>query len=105
MSANRSTPVLAQTFSDLELIVIDDCSADSSVQEVIQISNPTAGALLRHSVNSGPSRSRNDVSRHPEGNSSPFATPMTFAGRKTEAGGDTPAKPAPIAAWPTAMPK
>jgi len=53
--------VLAQTFSDLELIVIDDCSADSSVQEVLELKQSDARLhLLRHGRNLGPSRSRND---------------------------------------------
>jgi glycosyltransferase involved in cell wall biosynthesis len=53
--------VLSQTFSDLELIVVDDCSKDSSAAEVMKIQQADPRVqLLRHSTNFGPSQSRND---------------------------------------------
>lgn len=53
--------VLAQTFSDLELIVIDDCSRDGSrkIIEKYERSDSRVRAIY-HEANLGASRSRND---------------------------------------------
>src|SRR4051794_14701943 len=50
--------VLGQTFPDLEVIVVDDGSTDSTVQELSSFSDPRL-IVLRHSTNQGVSRATN----------------------------------------------
>jgi glycosyltransferase involved in cell wall biosynthesis len=50
--------VLGQTFADLEVIVVDDGSTDSTVQELSSFSDPRL-IVLRHSTNQGVSRATN----------------------------------------------
>jgi len=49
---------LAQTFSDLEVIVVDDASTDETVQRVEQIRDPRL-VVLRHETNRGAQAARN----------------------------------------------
>jgi len=54
--------VLNQTWNDLELIVVDDCSKDDSVQLARTVSRSDSRLkLLVHETNSGASASRNDA--------------------------------------------
>lgn len=50
--------VLDQSYRDLELIVVDDCSTDGTEQELLKITDPRL-RLIRQKVNSGPSAARN----------------------------------------------
>lgn len=50
--------VLNQTYSNLELIVIDDCSTDSTVEKVINIGDERINIILNHET-LGVSKSRN----------------------------------------------
>jgi glycosyltransferase involved in cell wall biosynthesis len=60
--------VLSQTFYDLELIVIDDCSRDNSGEVIEKYArSDTRVRAIRHEVNCGVSRSRNDGLRIAKG--------------------------------------
>lgn len=50
--------VLAQTYSNFEIIVIDDCSLDNTVDVVGSVVDARI-KFIRHSVNKGPAASRN----------------------------------------------
>jgi len=50
--------VLEQDFSDFELLVIDDCSSDRTVEVVASIADPRI-RTIRQAENSGPSAARN----------------------------------------------
>ena len=50
--------ILAQSFSDIELIVVDDCSSDETVDVVRAITDPRL-RLIELSKNSGPSEAMN----------------------------------------------
>ena len=53
--------ILDQSFPDLELIIVDDCSADSSWQVIQDIAEKDSRVkAIRHSQNQGASKSRND---------------------------------------------
>jgi glycosyltransferase involved in cell wall biosynthesis len=50
--------VLNQSYRDLELVVVDDCSNDGTEQELSKIRDPRL-RMIRQTVNSGPSAARN----------------------------------------------
>lgn len=50
--------VLAQTFEDFELIIVDDGSDDGTIDVVMGMTDPRIG-LIRHLSNKGPSGARN----------------------------------------------
>ena len=50
--------VLRQSFTDFELIVVDDCSTDATAAEVAKIVDPRI-RLIRHAENRGASAARN----------------------------------------------
>ena len=50
--------VLGQTFSDLEIIVVDDGSSDPATREILDVLNRTATRLLRRE-NGGLAAARN----------------------------------------------
>lgn len=50
--------VFDQSFRDLELIVVDDCSSDSTPQELMKIEDPRL-RVIRLQTNSGPAAARN----------------------------------------------
>ncbi len=58
--------VLSQTYTNWELLVIDDCSTDNTVQ-IIQSFNDSRIRLLRNPVNSGAAISRNYGLREAKG--------------------------------------
>ena len=58
--------VLAQTFQDLEVIVVDDCSTDDTAAVVADFDDPSI-LYLRHEVNRGVSSARNTGIRDAEG--------------------------------------
>jgi glycosyltransferase involved in cell wall biosynthesis len=58
--------ILAQSFSDFELIAVDDASTDNSVQAVAAFTDPRI-RLLRHEQNAGPSAARNTALRAARG--------------------------------------
>lgn len=58
--------VLDQTFSDLELIVVDDCSTDETPQVVADYADPRV-TYVRHGENQGGSAARNTGIRLAEG--------------------------------------
>jgi len=51
--------VFAQTFSDWEVIVVDDASSDDSAEVGLQIGPPGKVRVIRHKRNQGPSAARN----------------------------------------------
>lgn len=51
--------VLSQTFSDFEIIVVDDCSTDNSSSEILSINDPRIN-LIQLKVNSGNAKARNE---------------------------------------------
>jgi glycosyltransferase involved in cell wall biosynthesis len=60
--------ILRQTYLDLELIVVDDCSTDASWQIIEKFATHDARVKgVRHEHNEGPSRSRNDGLRAASG--------------------------------------
>lgn len=58
--------VLAQTYGNLELIVVDDCSSDASPQ-IIELYGDSRIRLLRHEVNRGAAAARNTAIEHARG--------------------------------------
>ena len=58
--------VFAQTFSDWELIVVDDCSDDKSYEFVSQFEHPNL-VILRTKSNLGPAGARNVAIRRAKG--------------------------------------
>ncbi|MDI1255171.1 MAG: glycosyltransferase family 2 protein [Flavobacterium sp.] len=50
--------VLGQTFSDFEIIIVEDCSTDNSFEVASKINNPKI-RIIRHEKNNGLSASRN----------------------------------------------
>lgn len=60
--------ILGQTYADLELIIVDDCSTDSSwaVIQTLARKDPRIRAI-RHEINQGAARSRNDGMRFANG--------------------------------------
>jgi len=66
--AESANAILRQTDADLELIIVDDCSSDSS-WEIIQSIAATDHRVraIRHKYNQGASRSRNDGLRAADG--------------------------------------
>jgi len=59
--------VLIQTYSDFELIIVDDCSNDNT-EEVVQAFNDQRIHYLKHSKNRGVSAARNTGIRAAQGN-------------------------------------
>ncbi|WP_291113556.1 glycosyltransferase family 2 protein [Flavobacterium sp. UBA6135] len=55
---NTIKSVLNQTFTDFELIIVDDCSTDGSLSEIKSFTN-TNVRIIEHDVNKGLSASRN----------------------------------------------
>lgn len=55
--------ILAQTFQDFEIVVVDDCSTDGSVSKAREISSDKI-RFIRHDKNKGLSASRNTGIRH-----------------------------------------
>jgi len=56
--------ILNQTYRELELIVVDDCSTDNSVEVMLAFAKQDSRVkVIQHAVNSGLSRSRNDAIR------------------------------------------
>ena len=52
--------VIVQSYADWELLVIDDCSNDSTAERVKRIAATDKRIrLISNSINGGPSRSRN----------------------------------------------
>ena len=58
--------VLAQTFSDLELLVVDDASTDNTVQVVQQVDDPRV-RILRHETNLFAAAARNTAMKQASG--------------------------------------
>ena len=58
--------VLAQTFSDFELIVVDDCSTDDTADVVGRVSDERV-SLIRHVENIGLAEARNSGIRYAQG--------------------------------------
>jgi hypothetical protein len=50
--------VLRQSFTDFELIVVDDCSTDATAAEAAEVADPRV-RLIRHEANRGASAARN----------------------------------------------
>ncbi|MFN7141059.1 MAG: glycosyltransferase family 2 protein [Limisphaerales bacterium] len=60
--------VLDQSFTDLELIIIDDCSTDHSWDVICKLADSDSRILpLRHSTNNGLSKARNNGLRASKG--------------------------------------
>ena len=64
--------VIAQTFKDWEVILVDDCSTDNTLEEIQSIINVNANgnvkiSLLRQERNQGPSAARNRGLREAKG--------------------------------------
>ena len=55
---NTIQSLLNQTFSDFEVLVVNDCSTDTSEQLVARFDDPRIN-IIQHSVNKGLSASRN----------------------------------------------
>ena len=52
---------LKQTYKDIELIVVEDCSTDNSLQLVEELSKTDERIrIIRHEVNEGAGKSRKD---------------------------------------------
>lgn len=52
--------ILAQSDSDYEIIVVDDCSSDSFYQELLELANAYANVrIVRHDENMGVAKARN----------------------------------------------
>jgi glycosyltransferase involved in cell wall biosynthesis len=59
--SESAAAVLAQTFSDLELIVVDDASTDNSMEVLRTLAKTDSRVkIIAHEKNRGPSGSRND---------------------------------------------
>lgn len=62
--ADSIQSILRQTHSDLELIIVDDCSSDHSAEVIGKFSaGDSRIKVIRHERNQGLSRSRNDALR------------------------------------------
>ncbi|WP_107851519.1 glycosyltransferase family 2 protein [Oceanimonas marisflavi] len=64
--ADAVRSVLAQTFTDFELLIIDDCSPDNSIAICEQFDDPRI-RIIRHSTNRGLAGARNTGIRHARG--------------------------------------
>src|SRR5687768_6348127 len=54
--------ILNQTYRNLEIIIVDDCSTDESLKKIEAFANRDPRIkVIRHVVNKGLSRSRNDA--------------------------------------------
>jgi teichuronic acid biosynthesis glycosyltransferase TuaG len=66
--ANTIASVRAQTYTNWEMIIVDDCSPDDTSKAVSEIAqNDERIKLVRHSVNGGPSAARNTGVSHANG--------------------------------------
>lgn len=66
--AESAGAILGQTLSDLELIIIDDCSSDNSWAAIRRVAQRDRRVIaIRHAKNQGASRSRNDGLRAAKG--------------------------------------
>lgn len=59
--------VLSQTYSDLELVIVDDCSSDGTVNYIKSLSDNRI-KLVKHRENRGASAARNTGIEHSSGN-------------------------------------
>ncbi|PGE18777.1 hypothetical protein COM64_13165 [Bacillus toyonensis] len=60
------TSILKQTFDDFEIVIVDDCSSDNTVEVINRLSDSRV-KLLKNEVNKGPSYSRNKAIKHSNG--------------------------------------
>ncbi|WJE20181.1 glycosyltransferase family 2 protein [Bacillus cereus] len=60
------TSILKQTFDDFEIVIVDDCSSDNTVEVINRLSDSRL-KLLKNEVNKGPSYSRNKAIKHSNG--------------------------------------
>jgi glycosyltransferase involved in cell wall biosynthesis len=56
--------VAAQTFTDRELVIVDDGSRDPITLAVLEVAARQPGVQLHHTPNGGPSRARNLAIEH-----------------------------------------
>ena len=63
---NTINSVLNQSFSDFELIIVEDCSTDNSILEISKINDPTI-SIIKHKYNQGLSASRNTGIKNAKG--------------------------------------
>jgi len=59
--------VSEQTFSDWEVVVVDDCSSDGSAQTALRSNLGDKVRVVRHEINRGPSAARNTGIREARG--------------------------------------
>ena len=59
--------VIEQTFKDFEIIIVNDCSTDKSLETVSDFKDPRIN-IINHNINSGLSASRNTGIKNAEAN-------------------------------------
>jgi glycosyltransferase involved in cell wall biosynthesis len=77
--------VLAQTFSDSELIVVDDGSTDNTIDVIRSFADPRL-RVVRLTESGGPSRARNEGVRSAGARSSPSSIATTSGCRASLTG-------------------
>lgn len=70
--------VLAQTYSDWELIIVDDCSTDNTDEVVKPFLSDSRIKYIKNEKNSGAAVSRNRALREAKGNGLHFLTRTIF---------------------------
>lgn len=60
------TSILKQTFDDFEIVIVDDCSSDNTVEVINKLSDSRV-KLFKNEVNKGPSYSRNKAIKYSNG--------------------------------------